>query len=163
MAGATQGPVEPHDHVVTVYDDDESLVTQLGNVVAAGLDAGDGVVVIATPAHRVALDAALAGRGRLARGDTGAGGYVAIDAGEALAAFMVDDRPDRDRFMAVVGDLIDAATAVASTPKVRAFGEMVALLWDDGNVTGAIELEYLWNQLAEARAFSLWCAYPLSS
>jgi len=42
---------------------------------------------------------------------------------------------------------------------VRAYGEMVALLWDEGNVTAAIELEALWNELAQQLPFSLLCAY----
>ena len=40
---------------------------------------------------------------------------------------------------------------------------MVALLWTDGNVVGAIELEALWNDLANTYAFSLYCAYPMAS
>jgi anti-sigma regulatory factor (Ser/Thr protein kinase) len=46
---------------------------------------------------------------------------------------------------------------------VRAFGEMVALLWAAGDVAGAIELEALWNDLAEVREFSLLCAYSMSA
>ncbi len=30
---------------------------------------------------------------------------------------------------------------------VRAYGEMVDLLWKDGNVDGAVQLEALWNEL----------------
>jgi len=43
--------------------------------------------------------------------------------------------------------------------EVRAYGEMVALLWDAGDVLGAIELEKLWNELARDLNFSLWCAH----
>jgi hypothetical protein len=37
---------------------------------------------------------------------------------------------------------------------------MVALLWAEGNSQAAIELEGLWNELAESYAFYLHCAYP---
>jgi hypothetical protein len=40
---------------------------------------------------------------------------------------------------------------------------MVALLWDDGDLAGALELETLWNELAERHAFALFCAYSISS
>ena len=43
---------------------------------------------------------------------------------------------------------------------MRVYGEMVALLWEDGNVTGAIELERMWNGLGAEVPFSLFCAYP---
>jgi hypothetical protein len=44
--------------------------------------------------------------------------------------------------------------------RVRAYGEMVALLWAEGNVNGAIQLEKLWNDMGKIRDFSLFCAYP---
>jgi anti-sigma regulatory factor (Ser/Thr protein kinase) len=40
---------------------------------------------------------------------------------------------------------------------------MVALLWDEGNLEGAIELETMWNDLAATHAFTLFCAYAMSS
>lgn len=43
---------------------------------------------------------------------------------------------------------------------VRAYGEMVALLWDEGNATGALRLEELWDELQRETEFSLLCAYP---
>src|SRR5581483_7686374 len=46
---------------------------------------------------------------------------------------------------------------------VRAYGEMVALLWGAGDVLGAIELERLWNDLAREQEFALLCAYPAAS
>ena len=46
---------------------------------------------------------------------------------------------------------------------MRLFGEMVALLWDDGLIAGAIELEARWNDLARRHSFALFCAYAMSS
>ena len=46
---------------------------------------------------------------------------------------------------------------------MRIYGEMVAVLWDQGNVAAAIELERLWNDLAIRHPFSLLCAYPTSA
>jgi hypothetical protein len=43
---------------------------------------------------------------------------------------------------------------------VHIFGEMVALLWDAGQVTAAIELEAMWNELGSQYPMSLFCAYP---
>jgi signal transduction histidine kinase len=46
---------------------------------------------------------------------------------------------------------------------VRAFGEMVDLLWKDGNTEGAIRLEELWNGFAAHHRFSLLCAYSMGN
>jgi len=43
---------------------------------------------------------------------------------------------------------------------VHAFGEMVALLCQDGLFDAAVELEGLWNELAARFRFHLFCAYP---
>jgi anti-sigma regulatory factor (Ser/Thr protein kinase) len=83
-----------------------------------------------------------------------------LDAAETLAGFMADSGPDRARFRQVVGGVIERAGRGGRG--VRAFGEMVALLWEAGDVAGAIELESLWNDLAHHFQFSLYCAYPLS-
>src|SRR5205085_11235780 len=86
------------------------------------------------------------------------GHVLLLDAADTLAAFMVSDAPDPALFDAVVGEVVRRAAARGRA--VRAFGEMVALLWDAGNVAGAVSLERLWNTLAHEVAFSLFCAYP---
>jgi hypothetical protein len=43
---------------------------------------------------------------------------------------------------------------------VRAFGEMVAILWQQGHNGATVQLENLWNQLHGKNDFSLFCAYP---
>ena len=52
---------------------------------------------------------------------------------------------------------------IESGRRVRAFGEMVSLLWERGNRDGAIALEQLWNELGKRHQFALFCAYPLSA
>jgi len=46
--------------------------------------------------------------------------------------------------------------------RASAFGEMVALLWAEGNFTAAIRVEELWNDLQKLHTFSLFCAYPMN-
>ena len=53
--------------------------------------------------------------------------------------------------------------AAATGRPVRAYGEMVALLWEHGDVLAAIELEELWNDLGRELDFSLLCAYRSAS
>ena len=71
---------------------------------------------------------------------------------------MVGGSPDGARFAEAIGGFIGAGAA--NGRQVRVYGEMVALLWEAGNVTGAIELETLWNGLGAEVPFSLFCSYP---
>ena len=82
-----------------------------------------------------------------------------LDAEETLALFMVNGIPDPSRFKAMIGAVI-AELAGGPRPRiVRAYGEMVNLLWRDGNHDGAIRLEVLWNELAMSHNFALLCGY----
>ena len=151
----------PHDHIVNFYDDEADFIADVGRFLADGMIADEAVIVVATQAHREAIDASLALSAIDVHDARGRGRYICLDARETLSGFMVEGSPDRDRFMAVVGGLI--AQASDRGRRVRAFGEMVALLWEDGNVSGALELEVLWNELAREHRFTLYCAYPMSS
>ncbi|MGB8889152.1 MAG: MEDS domain-containing protein [Candidatus Korobacteraceae bacterium] len=95
-------------------------------------------------------------------GITREGRFAMCDAQEMLAMFMVDGLPDPDLFMASVGKLLlDAKQAASSKEQgLTVFGEMVALLWEAGNKSGAVALETLWNEVMSERAFHLHCAYP---
>ena len=150
----------PHHHEVLFYDVDHELVAAVARYGSAALAAGEAVVVVATATHVAAIDAALYGRGTDPSLARAAGTYRTLDAAETLDSFMVDGTPGHEPFMRVIGGVLDEARRAGS--EVRAFGEMVALLWHQGNVAGAIALESLWNDLAQQQRFSLLCAYPAS-
>jgi PAS domain S-box-containing protein len=149
----------PHDHLVQFYESDEFLVTSVGQYLAAGLRASSAVIAIATEAHLQAIRAYLSNIGFDVAAQASAGRYVAIGASEMLAKFMIDGVPSAVAFDEHIGERVAALTA-GGRP-LRAFGEMVALLWSDGNVEGAVRLEELWNTLALRHAFELFCAYPI--
>jgi anti-sigma regulatory factor (Ser/Thr protein kinase) len=154
-------PKPPHDHVVNLYDCDQDVVAAVAAFVAEGLHGEEVVLVIATSSHRSEVDRVLRLGGLDVGGARAAGRYVFLDARETLAQFMADGKPDPARFREVVGTLV--AEAEATGRPVRAFGEMVALLWDDGDLAGAIELERLWNDLSRDHRFVLYCAYPVDA
>jgi PAS domain S-box-containing protein len=86
---------------------------------------------------------------------------VLFDARETLDKFMRAGRPDANLFATHVGGIIDGRIHARPESRIRAYGEMVDLLWRDGNKDGAIELEELWNELGRSRPFSLLCAYVM--
>jgi anti-sigma regulatory factor (Ser/Thr protein kinase) len=104
--------------------------------------------VIATEAHRDALAAEL----------PDPGGIVWLDAEATLERISRDGAVDAATFADVVGGVI--RPLAADGRPVRAFGEMVALLWQRGDLVGALALESLWNELMATVPFALYCAYP---
>jgi anti-sigma regulatory factor (Ser/Thr protein kinase) len=134
---------------------------EAGVYLVEGMSAGGVAIVIATPGHVTGLVDRLASAGFEPAAARGGGQLIICDAHETLSRFMVDGHPDGERFDAVVGELCRSA-ARAGGP-TRAFGEMVSVLWDAGQVNAAIEVEELWNDLGTRAAFSLYCAYDMAS
>lgn len=148
------------DHFVQFYETDLFLLNSLSGYIGQGLEAGDACIVVATKAHREALEEQLKAQGLDVAAASATGQYLSFDATETLSKFMVDGQPEPGRFNQIIGDIV--ARAAIGRRRVRAFGEMVALLWAESNQTAAIRLEELWNDLQKAHAFSLFCAYEMS-
>src|SRR5687768_5438153 len=149
------------DHFVQFYEADGFLLNSLSGFIGTALKVGEGAIVVATKAHRDGLDELLSANGLDVVTASKSGHYISLDAAETLEKFMVDGSSEPNRFLQVLGGLIWQVSQ--GRPKVRALGEMVALLWADGNYSGAIRLEELWNNLQKEHCFSLFCAYPMSS
>jgi hypothetical protein len=133
------------------------LLDTLAGFVGGGLRSGEGAIVLATAKHLKALEQRLEESGvdvAVARSRD----HITMVAEEALGRFMVNQWPDDQLFTDFVTGLI--ARAQASGRRVRAFGELVALLWARGDVAATVRLEFLWHGLCHSRAFSLFCAYP---
>jgi anti-sigma regulatory factor (Ser/Thr protein kinase) len=149
------------DHVVHFYEHDADLCEAVAGVLADGLHAGSVAVVIATETHMAGLRAELRAAGiDVARADR-EGRLVSLDAAATLDQFVLHDEIDAEAFQRVIGGVIRQAAATGRP--IQAYGEMVAVLWEAGDVLLAIELEKLWNDLSRAHHFSLLCAYPASS
>ena len=76
---------------------------------------------------------------------------------------MVGDSPDPDLFEEHIGGLVGRAVGGRPRTVVRAFGEMVDVLWQDGHADAAIRLEILWNKLATKYGFALLCGYSMGN
>lgn len=146
------------NHVVHFYGADDELADSVGRYLADGLRSGEGVVVVATAPHRLAFEARLGREGLDAGRERRDGRLFTVDASALLGRFLAGPRLDHRRFEAAALALI--GRAAAGGRPVRVYAEMVALLWDAGDVALAIELEDRWNKLGAHVPFCLLCGYP---
>ena len=162
-AGGHASGAPVHDHVVQFYENDHFLDAAVSDFLIEGLSVHQPVLVVATRPRREALAQRLRARGQDVD-SSGCGTRVTmLDARETLDSFMVGGAPDPARFRARLGAAIQGCLPPNTTTGVRAFGEMVDILWKDGNTEGAIHLEELWNELATSHSFSLLCAYAMGN
>jgi signal transduction histidine kinase len=162
-------------HSVQFYEDDAFLVGTVVDFLAPSFPKGPPAIVIATKQHRETFAQRLASAGVDVDDARRCGQLTMLDAREMLATIMIGGVPDSDRFRARIGAVMERSIQQCIKRRItqrndgsqrtviRAYGEMVDLLWKDGNTDGAIRLEELWNDLSRRYDFSLLCAYSMDN
>lgn len=152
------GEIAPCDHLIQVYENEKIFLDTLEGFAGTGFLAKDTVVIIATSKHLDSLNTRLRSHGFDLSALIESDQYIPINAEDLLSVFLVDDWIDEDIFNSFITDLVRRAKK--RNGKVRAFGEMVAILWEKGHCGATVQLENLWNQLHGKDRFTLFCAYP---
>jgi len=148
----------PSEHLLHLFDTIESRATGVAAFVGAGLAAGDDVVLFATSDHWKAIDERLQLSGGHVASAIARGRLTVLDAHETLDDLTKRGAIDPALFSTRV------ALAIPENPPsqnrgVRVYGELVDLLAEEGNLTGAVALERLWNDHLSSRSFTLMCGY----
>jgi hypothetical protein len=152
-----------YPHTVKFYNDDRSLGRTVADFLEPGLRAAEPAIVIATAAHRMLIATELTARGINLQRLEAAGDVQILDADEILGQFMSGSNPDAAKFHLVIDQLIERACKGRRPCPVRAYGEMVDVLWKRGNSDGAIRLEIFWNRVSTQAQFSLLCGYAVGT
>ncbi|HET9343610.1 MAG TPA: MEDS domain-containing protein [Candidatus Eremiobacteraceae bacterium] len=159
---ALLGSARPGTHLLQFYSADPGqLARNVAKYFADGFELGYTAVLLATREHREAildgLKSAYWSPDALQR----EGLLHVFDAERTLASILVDDWPDPERFETIVAGAVRNAAARIVGAGVRAFGELVGVLWNRGQFPAAIRLEQMWNNFQTREQFSLYCAYPV--
>lgn len=155
------GEIAPADHLVQFYENDEVILNSLEGFVGSGFKTGDAVIIIAAAEHLAALNDRITSLGLDVQMLKDTNQYFPLDAHETLAKFMKDGWPDEKLFTQTVKDVITVARGKKGR-RVRAYGEMVAILWGQGHHGATVHLESLWNKFCATEVFCLFCSYPKS-
>ncbi len=163
MSSASPAIQPTHHHAVQFYGTEASLFNTVATFLTEGLVSRHPAIVIATPAHRNGILEHLSARlidcpKALREGD-----LLLLDAEEILDLFMIGGMPDPDLFEANVGRLVQQSLNGRKRVVLRAYGEMVDVLWKQGRTDAAIQLEMFWNRLAATYDFALLCGYAMGS
>ncbi len=158
---------DPHPcgHIVYPYTDEDHVAHAVALYTSAGLKNGEAVILLMTRAHVGPIDHRLRVISHINTEQFQRTGQLTYAIAEKLLpAFMVNGAPDEELFKAVFGQMIEQARATVATPErpgvVRAFGEMVSLLWND-SVEAAQQVEAFWDDLIQQYSISLLCTYAL--
>jgi hypothetical protein len=150
-----------HFHAVRFYENAESLCNIVAEFLGEGLVIGQPALIIGTPEHRAGVVEALRARHfDVDRMET-AGDLLMLDGRDTLAMFMEDEVPNDVLFHATMTDAVERLCRGRTHCTIRAYGELVDLLWKDAHTIAAVQVEMMWNKLAATHDFSLLCGYAM--
>ena len=87
------------------------------------------------------------------------GRYIPLEVAESLSSFMANDLPNPVRFSKTALELIEAAAKAANGEHLRvaACGESASTLWGQGKAAAAVQLEHLYDEIAETYHVDILC------
>lgn len=152
----------PCSHMVQFYGGDALLLGQrVAHFIGEGLALGEPALVIAGARNSDAFVCELGVAGHDPIAAIRSGQLVLIDA-EALLGEMTAGGPlTWEGFDRSAGAAVRTLRERTGAVHMRAYGEMVGILWQAGQVGEAEVLETCWNRLLEDGGLSLFCGYPV--
>jgi len=153
----------PSDHIVQLYQDQQFLNRAVCRFAAGAIANGEGVILVPTAAHWDAFRPRLEVEGVNVQEAQDKGQLTIVDADELLPRFMKDKMPDAPVFLGLAGQVIAKARGEARYPKVRWWGEMVNLLWEQGNVAASMSLEDQFDHLAKHHEIAIFCSFVMDN
>ncbi len=145
-------------HIVQLYQDDDFYGEAISHFAAEGLVRGESIILVATRPHWENISGRLHGKGF----DTAAlfrqGQLMLLDADDTLPKFMAGNTPDGSIFKPLAKEAIARARAGGKYPRVRWWGEMVNVLYANGNPRGSNQLEQFFDQVAHEERIPVFCS-----
>src|SRR3954451_4318495 len=141
--------VTPQDHVVQLYQDQDFLNRAVCRFAGAALANGEGLILVPTTEHWNAFRPRLEAEGVDVKGAQDSGQLTVVDADELLPRFMRHTMPEAPVFLGLAGEIIARTRSAGRFPKVRWWGEMVNVLWERGDVAASMNLEDLFDRVAD--------------
>jgi hypothetical protein len=153
----------PRDHIVQLYQDQDFLNRAVCRFAGAALANGEGVILVPTLTHWNAIRGRLEHEGVDVDGARARGQLTVVDADDFLPTFMRDAMPDSPLFLGLAADVIGQARGDGRYQQVRWWGEMVNVLWERGDFGASMNLEDLFDQLANQHDIAIFCSFLMDN
>jgi hypothetical protein len=145
---------------VQFYDrDEELLVTKVGHYLFEGWKDGEALLVVGAAERNRAIGEQLSALGLDPASVATSDRLLFLDGQQLVNRILAQGPPEWGRFDALIGSAVRELEARHG--RVRAYGEMVGILWARKQYAEAERIEEFWNRLMRGVALSLFCAYPI--
>jgi hypothetical protein len=147
-------------HFVQLYQEgDEFYYEAISHFSAAGLKKDESVILVATAAHQIGISRKLAGLGFDVAELERKGQLTLLNANETLPRFVSSGMLDAVIFKDIARAAIEKARKGGRYHRVRWWGEMVNILYADGNLSGSTRVEELTDEVAHEEKIAILCSY----
>lgn len=148
-------------HEVVFYSDDEALETGFGQAAKSALSAGHTAIVFATEAHQRRIRQKLQTAGVEVEDEIKPGRCIQMDAEQVLRNIMANDLPDPAACRKLLQDILRSAdeSSAGQSKRIALVAECAPTLLRQGNVSGAIQLEHIWDEITGAHPVDTLCGY----
>lgn len=148
------------DHMVLLYKNSELLIRKIAEYVTNGFAKGEPAALVLRTNHIKLFERQLRLQGYDSTVLQSTGRLRLYDARTTMKKLIKNGMPNKEAFSELVDSLFKEFQPYDGN--IRIYGEMVAILWSEGNKRAALALENLWNDYAKKRRFDLFCAYSHS-
>lgn len=149
----------PGHHFAHFYSSTDTLFGSVAEYLAGGIANREAVLVFSRTQTRGGIRQQLALRGMELDQLQASGQLLWLDADAVLAQLLHEKNISDAAFAEIVEQKIQRM--LGRFGAVRTYGEMVDLLWQDGNYKGVLSLERLWDKLVRQYRLSVFCGYQL--
>jgi hypothetical protein len=146
-------------HIVQLYQDEEFYGEAISHFAAEGMARGESIILVATKPHWQNISRRLRSKGLDLEARFREGQLTLLDADDTLPRFMVGEVPDGGIFKPLARQTIERARAGGKFPRVRWWGEMVNVLYVNGNAKGSHQLEGFFDQVAHEERIAIFCSF----
>jgi hypothetical protein len=146
-------------HIVQLYQDEDFYGEAISHFTAEGLVRGESIILVATQPNWKNISARLRGKGFDPEELFRRGQITLLDAQATLPKFMAGSLPDGGIFKPLAKQTIAKARAGGKFPRVRWWGEMVNVLYVEGNTPGSNRLEELFDEVAHEESIAIFCSF----
>jgi hypothetical protein len=149
----------PDGHIVQLYNDDDFYCEAISHFAAEGLVRGESIILVATGPNWVNISARMEGKGFSTSELFDRGQLTLLDANDTLPKFMKSGMPDGSVFKPLAAETIKKARCGGKFDRVRWWGEMVNVLYVEGNGKASHQLEQFFDETAHEQTVAIFCSF----
>jgi hypothetical protein len=149
----------PDGHIVQLYQDADFYGEAISHFAAEGIVRGESIILVATDENFQNISGRLESKGFVISELFERGQLTVLNANDTLPKFMKSGLPDGNIFKPLARQTIEKARRAGKFPRVRWWGEMVNVLYVDGNGGASNKLEEYFDQVAHEETIAIFCSF----